>query len=375
MQRLAQRTIPLVDLRAQYATIADEVEEAMRRVIASSAFVHGPFAETFEREFAAYCGARYCVGVGNGTDALLLALRALGIGPGDEVITTPLTFTATAEAIVLNGAAVRFVDVDPLTRNMDPTQLEAAITPRTKALLPVHLYGLPADMRAINQVARGYGLAVVEDAAQAHGAEFEGRRAGSLADVACFSFYPGKNLGAYGDAGAVVTDDPALAERVRRFADHGRTTRYEHDLVGVNSRLDGLQAAVLSVKLRHLEAWSRRRRELAAWYDAALADLPQVGRPSVPAGVTAVYHLYVIEAERRDELLNYLHAHGVAAGIHYPLPLHLQPAYAFLGIPRGTYPVAERLAERVLSLPIFPEMSEDDVAYVAALVRAFYRAR
>lgn len=372
MQQLTGQPIPLVDLAAQYRTIGAEIDAAVTRVVRSTAYIHGPFAEAFEQAFASYCGVAHAVGVANGTDALTLALLALEVGPGDEVVTTPFTFTATAEAIIRCGATVRFVDVDPITRNLDAALLPAAISPRTRAILPVHLYGLPADVDAIEAVAAECGVPVVEDAAQAVGARMKGRRAGSLGDIGCFSFYPSKNLGAYGDAGAVVTNRSDLAKKVRMLADHGRTSKYEHGEVGFNSRLDGIQAAVLSVKLPHIEAWNERRNRIAQQFTAALQDISQVRVPRIPSGAYSVYHLYVIEAEHRDDLLTFLTQHGVSAAVHYPIPLHLQLAYAHLGIPAGAYPVAERLARSVLSLPIYPELTDENVERIAGLVRTFY---
>jgi dTDP-4-amino-4,6-dideoxygalactose transaminase len=365
--------VPLVDLHAQYVTVREEIDAAIDAVLASGAFVHGPFAQSFEREFAAYCGAEHAIGVANGTDALLLALRALGVGPGDEVITTPFTFTATAEAIVLCGATPRFVDVDAHTRNLNPDLLECAISPRTRAIIPVHLYGLPADMYSVCEVARQHGLAVIEDAAQAHGAKCGKRRVGSFGDAACFSFYPSKNLGAFGDAGAVVCSDPSLADRVRMLADHGRVNRYEHQLVGVNSRLDGMQAAILSVKLRHLDRWNERRNQIAQQYTESLADLPEVRLPQTPADIYAVYHVFAMEAADRDNLVAHLQRNHVAASVHYPVPLHMQPAYRGLGIQPGAYPESERIADSIVSLPIYPELASETVGSICELVRSFYR--
>ena len=350
-------SIPLVDLKAQYAALKPEIDTAIARVIANTSFIMGPEVRSFEEAFAAFCGSRFAVGVSSGTAAIELTLRALGIGPGDEVITTPFTFIATAEAISAVGATPVFADIDPLTYTLSPDAAAAAITSRTRALLPVHLYGQPADMPALAALAQQHGLALIEDAAQAHGAEIGGRRVGSLGYPACFSFYPGKNLGAYGDAGAVTTDDPALAERLRKLRDHGRASKYVHDEVGYGHRLDALQAAILAVKLPHLAAANAARRRLASRYDELLCDSELV-LPAAPPATTPVYHLYVVRTPRRDEVLAALHAAGIEAGVHYPLPLHLQPAYRSLGYAAGAFPVAERSAAEVLSLPLFPEMSE-----------------
>jgi dTDP-4-amino-4,6-dideoxygalactose transaminase len=368
--------IPFVDLEAQYLTIRPEIDEAMRRVLARSSFIGGDDVEAFAREFADYCaagpeptGPLHCATCGNGTDALYLALRALGVGPGDEVITVAHTFIATTEAIGLTGARPVFVDVLPTTLLMDPAALEAAVTPRTRAVVPVHLYGQPCPMDEVLAVARRHGLKVVEDAAQAHGAHWRGRRVGGLGDLACFSFYPGKNLGAYGDAGAVVGADADLVRRVRMLANHGRLEKYTHEVEGVNSRLDGLQAAVLRVKLRHLDAWNAARKAHAAAYRAALAGA-DLALPVTAPGADPVWHLFVVRTPRRDALRDRLKRHGVATGVHYPLPLHLQPAYAHLGLGPGALPVTERAAGEILSLPMYPEMTPEHVARVAEAVAA-----
>jgi dTDP-4-amino-4,6-dideoxygalactose transaminase len=359
--------IPFVDLKSQFESIKSEVVSAVTDVIQSASFVGGEAVGCFEREFATYCGAQHAIGVANGTDALELALRALDIGHGDEVITTANTFIATAAAIARSGATPVFVDVDPTTYNIDPNLIERAVTQRTKAIIPVHLYGQPADMRAIMKIATDNGLSVIEDAAQAHGAEYEGRRVGSIGHLACFSFYPGKNLGAYGDGGAVTTNDARLAERIARLRDHGRITKYEHAEVGCNSRLDTLQAAVLRVKLRYLDDWNRQRQTAAGWYSRTLAEthyyLPKLG-----PNRTHVYHLFVIMTEKRDALARQLQEAGIASGIHYPLPLHLQPAFARLGIDKGTLPITEAIAAQVLSLPMFPELTYDQVSVITGVM-------
>jgi dTDP-4-amino-4,6-dideoxygalactose transaminase len=356
--------IPLVDLKAQYLSIKDEIDEAIQRVISKTAFILGEEVEAFEEEYARYCGAKYCVGVASGTAALHLALLACGIGPGDEVITTPFTFIATAEAISHCGARPVFVDIDPQTYNIDPSKIEAAITDRTKAIVPVHLYGQPADMDPILAIAQRYGLKVIEDAAQAHGAEYKGKRMGTLGDVACFSFYPGKNLGAYGDAGAVVTNNPEIAREVRLLRDHGRESKYEHLEIGYGERLDALQAAILRVKLRYLDQSNTRRREIAKAYSSELSKLGRVKVPHLPEQVRPVFHLYVVQVENRDGLLARLRADGILAGIHYPIPLHLQPAYAWLGQGEGSFPAAEEAAQTVLSLPMYPELTDAQIQIV-----------
>jgi dTDP-4-amino-4,6-dideoxygalactose transaminase len=361
--------IPLVDLYAQHLALQADIESAMQRVISKTAFIGGEDHRQFEAEFAAYCGAKACVGVGNGTDALYLALRALGVGPGHEVITVAHTFIATAEAITMAGARPVFVDVRPDTMLIDPEQIERAITPRTKAIIPVHLYGQPCDMDNTLEVARRHRLFVVEDAAQAHGARWKGQRIGTLGDIACFSFYPGKNLGAYGDGGAVVSQDEKLIERVRMLANHGRLEKYTHQIEGVNSRLDGLQAAILRVKLRHLDAGNAARRRHAQHYLEALGDA-RVIRPVVHPQAECVWHLFVIQVKNRQQVQAALKDQGISTGVHYPLPLHLQPAYRHLGIPEGSLPVTERLAPAILSLPMYPELTDEMVQRVTRAVLA-----
>jgi dTDP-4-amino-4,6-dideoxygalactose transaminase len=361
--------IPFVDLKAQCETLKDEVTEAIRSVLDSARFIGGESLEAFERDFAAYCQVRYARGMANGTDALHLALRALGIGHGDEVITTAYTFIATAAAIIATGARPVFVDINPDTYTIDPNMIEHALTGRTRAIVPVHLFGQPADMDPINDIARRRRLYVVEDAAQAHGAEYQGVRTGALGDIACFSFYPAKNLGAYGDGGAVTTNNTAIAERIERLRDHGRTTHYIHAEIGFNSRLDALQAAVLRIKLRRLDEWNANRRRAAEWYAAELAQ-SRIKTPFVRHGSTHVYHLYVIATNERDAMRSKLDEAGVATGIHYPLPLHLQPALTHLGYRRGDLPGCEAMAARSLSLPMFPELGRDQVRHIGALTRA-----
>ncbi len=363
--------IPLVDLKAQYLSIKPDIDAAIQRVIDNTTFIMGPEVAAFEEAFADYCGTRYAVGVSSGTGALFLALLAHGIGPGDEVITTPFTFFATGEAISQVGARPVFVDIDPVTYNIDPQLIEQAITPYTKAIMPVHLYGQPADMDPILEIAERYGLVVIEDAAQAHGSRYRGRRAGSLGHSACFSFYPSKNLGCYGDGGAVVTDDPKIAEAVAKLRNHGRTTKYEHDELGYGHRLDGIQAAILRAKLPYLDQWNAQRRERAARYTALLADLPVTPPEHLPY-TEPVYHCYTIRLDDgldRDRVVTHLKERGIGVGVHYPIPLHLQPAYRFLELEPGAFPVSERMAQQVLSLPIYAELTDEQQDYVVDVLR------
>jgi len=362
--------IPLVDLKAQYAAIKDEIDPALASVIARTAFVAGPFAAKFEEEFAAYLGVKHCIGVGNGTDALVVALRGLGLKEGDEVLVPALTFIATSEAVTMAGGRVVFVDVDPETRLMDPDLAAAAVTEKTRAIIPVHLYGRPAEMDRLCGLGGQHRLWLLEDGAQAQGAIIGGRRAGTCSSAGCFSFYPGKNLGAYGDAGAVATDDDELAERIRMLANHGRLAKYGHLMEGTNSRLDGLQGAVLSVKLRHLDQWNQARRKVAAAYRERLSDLPLKLPQDHPGHV---YHVFVVETDRRDELLAHLNENGVGASIHYPDALPRLKAYQHLGHKPGDFPVAEKLAATILSLPIYPELTEEQIDYVAGQVRSFFQ--
>ena len=359
--------VPFVDLHAQYLTIQPDVDAAIARTIARSAFIGGDEVKAFEAEFAQYCEAEACVGVGNGTDALYLTLRALGIGSGDEVITVAHTFIATAEAISMTGARPVFVDIDEETMLMDPEAIEPAITPRTRAILPVHLYGQACDMDRIMAIAGRHGLKVIEDAAQAHGARWRGRRVGSIGDAGCFSFFPGKNLGAYGDAGGVVSRDPELILAVRMLANHGRTEKYLHERLGVNSRLDGLHASVLRVKLRHLDAWNAARRRAAEQYVSLLRPAG-VRLPVVRSEAEAVWHLFVVRVGERDQLLERLRATGLSGGVHYPVPLHLQPAYRHLDVAAGALPVTERVAGEVASLPMFPELTAEQIDFVSNTV-------
>ncbi|MEK7482518.1 MAG: DegT/DnrJ/EryC1/StrS family aminotransferase [Patescibacteria group bacterium] len=365
-------SIPLVDLKAQYASIKQEIDQAVFGVLESCNFILGGEVESFEKEFADFCETKYAIGCANGTDALTLALRALGIKQGDEVITQPNTFIATTEAITANGARPVFIDIESDTFNINPELIEKAITPKTKAILPVHLFGQPAKMDKIMAIAQKYNLKVIEDAAQAHGAKYYSKRAGSFGDIACFSFYPGKNLGAYGDGGAVATSDEQLAQKIRMLRNHGREKKYEHEMEGVNSRLDELQAAVLRVKLRHLDEWNKARRERADIYNRLLQDINGLVLPFEVSGAESVYHLYVVRAQNRDKLQAVLKEQGIASGVHYPIPLHLQPAYQWLGLGKGDFPEAEKSADEILSLPMYPELSLADQEKIAQEIKAFF---
>ncbi|MCD6386003.1 DegT/DnrJ/EryC1/StrS family aminotransferase [Candidatus Sumerlaeota bacterium] len=362
--------IPLVDLKAQYRAIKPEIDRAIQQSIDSAEFIMGERVRKFEEEFAEFCGARFAVACSSGTTALHLALLCCGVGQGDEVITVSHTFIATAEPICHCGATPVFVDVDPETYNIDVNLIEQAITPRTKAIIPVHLYGQPADMDPILRIAQKYGLKVIEDAAQAVGAEYKGRRVGTIGDFGCFSFFPAKNLGAYGDAGMVTTSNESDARRLRMLVNHGRETKYEHKIVGYNYRMDALQAGILSVKLQHLADWTEARRRLAHRYNELLKGLPVV----TPAEkFHHVYHLYVIQCDNRDELQKALESEGIATGIHYPIPLHLQPCFQDLpGAGKGHFPVTEKIASRILSLPMFPELTDTQQDRIAETIRKFY---
>ncbi len=362
--------IPIFDLKLQYQSIKPEIDAAIARVLGRGWFILGEEVAAFEAEFAAYCGAKYCVGGGSGTEAIHLALRAAGVQPGDEVITVASAGVPGVAAIELAGGRPVFVDVEPDTLNMDPERIAAAIPRRTRAILPVHLYGHPADLDPILEIARQHELAVVEDAAQAHGAQYKGRRVGSIATVGVFSFYPTKNLGAYGDGGAIVTNDTDIAHRARLLRQYGWRQQYQSVMRGTNSRLDELQAAILRVKLRHLEKWTARRRELAQRYTQLLADSGlQLPQPKPYAN--HVFHLYVVRSAQRDALREHLRQAGIGTSIHYPLPAHLQPAYADLGGRPGDLPVTEQAAREVLSLPLYPELTDEQVAEVCNRVSSF----
>jgi dTDP-4-amino-4,6-dideoxygalactose transaminase len=362
--------VPYLDLKAQYESIRGEIGDAIQQVLDRTAFAGGPFVAQFEKEFAAFCGTRFSAGVGSGTDALWMALLGLGIGPGDEVVTVPDTFIATAEAISWCGAKPVFVDVDPFTYNMDPSKLEAAVTEKTKAIIPVHLFGQMADMDPIMEIARKRKLFVIEDASQAHGAEYKGRKAGSIGDAGCFSFYPGKNLGAYGEAGAVVTGNEELDRKMRMLRDHGQAKKYHHTLVGWNARMDGIQGAILSVKLRHLGAWTENRRRNAKIYDELLKGATGVVTPAEARYGKHVYHIYAIRVADRDRLIASLAEKDIHCGIHYPIPLHLLDAYRSLGYREGAFPVAEKAASEFVSLPMYAELTGEQIARVAAELKA-----
>jgi dTDP-4-amino-4,6-dideoxygalactose transaminase len=365
-------TIPFVDLQAQYRAIKDEVDAAVAEVMRAGNFILGRQVEEFEQAFAAFVGCRYGVGVGNGLDALRVALAALGVGPGDEVILPANTYIATALAVSAVGARPVLADCDPRTYNLDAGNIAAAVTPRTKAVMPVHLTGQAADLDAVNEIADKHGLLVVEDAAQAHGARYKNKPCGSFGAAAGFSFYPGKNLGAYGDAGLVTTNDAALAEKMRRLRNYGQRVKYEHVEAGLNTRLDTMQAAVLQVKLKYLPAWNAARARHAALYREALAGVGDLSFQQESPFSTHIYHLFIVETERRDELAAHLSRANIQNGIHYPIPIHLQEAYKDLGYARGAFPHSERAARRMLSLPMFPELSEAQIGRVADEIRRFF---
>jgi len=370
----APMPIPAADLRAQHDALRAELMEAIGRVLDASAFIHGPEVAAFEHEFAAYCEVEHAIGVANGTDALALALRAVGVGTGDAVALPAFTFAATAEAVYHVGARAVLVDIDPATFTLDPDALRRTIrryNGRMAAIIPVHLYGQPAALDDIAAVASDVGAAVVEDAAQAHGARYKGRRVGGIGALGCFSFYPSKNLGALGDAGAITTNDANLASRVRALHDHGQHGKYTHDVIGYNSRLDGMQAAVLRVKLRHLDRWNARRQALAAAYRQGLASVPGIDLPSVADDREHVYHLFIVRCRRRDALRAHLEAAGIATTVHYPVPLHLQGAFADLGHAMGDFPAAEAAAREVVALPLYAELTDAAVAAVCAAVRVW----
>jgi dTDP-4-amino-4,6-dideoxygalactose transaminase len=360
--------IPFVDLKRQYEAIRYEVHDAMQQVLDQCAFASGSAVAAFEAEFARYCGVRHCVGVNSGTSALHLALIACGVGPGDEVITVPMTFVATAWAISYVGARPVFVDVEPETYNMDISQVERAVTSRTRAVLPVHLYGQMVHVDPLLEICERHGLVFIEDAAQAHGAMYYGRRAGSVGQVGCFSFYPGKNLGAYGEGGALTTNDDAIAARVRALRDHAQSARYRHEELGFNYRMDGIQGAVLGVKLRHLDSWNATRCQVAARYQEMLADTPLV-HPYEAEGRRHVWHLYVVRSADRDRVQQALTAARIGTGLHYPIPVHLQPAYAHLGYRVGDFPVAEQMAQQCLSLPMYAELSEEEQEHIVEILK------
>jgi dTDP-4-amino-4,6-dideoxygalactose transaminase len=364
--------IPLVDLKKQYQSIREEIDNAIADVVRSCQFILGEQVERFETDFAAYCQSRFAFGMNSGTSALHLALLAAGVGPGDEVITVSYTFVATVAAILYTGASPVFVDIDPLTCNIDPAKIEAAITPRARVIMPVHLYGSCADMDPISDIARRHKLILIEDAAQAHGAEYKGRRAGSMGDLASFSFYPGKNLGAYGEGGAVVTNNEEYVEVIKQLRDQGQSAKYYHERVGYNYRMEAIQGAVLGVKLKHLDDWNTARRQHAEVYRRELAEVG-LRLLEEPAGGASVHHIFPLFTERRDELRAHLQAAGVSTGVHYPIPVHLQRGFKSLGYKEGDLPHTERVCQEVLSLPIYPELANETVMQIAESVRQFCR--
>ncbi len=368
---MTQRKVPFLDMKSPYLELKAELDAAYQRVMDSGWYILGGEVKTFEQEYAAYCGVRHCLGVGNGLEALHLILRGYGIGEGDEVIVPSNTYIATWLAVSYAGARPVPVEPDPRTCNLDPLRVEAAITPQTKAILPVHLYGQPADMDPLMELAGRYNLKVIEDAAQAQGTRYKGRLTGALGHAAAVSFYPGKNLGALGDAGAILTDDDGLAEKIRMLRNYGSQVKYYNEFKGYNSRLDELQAAFLRAKLPHLEEWNQRRAKIAAYYLEHLAGLPELTLPFVPEWAAPIWHIFPILHPRRDELQKYLSSQGVDTLIHYPIPPHLSGAYADMKIPRGSFPLAEHLAACELSLPMGPHMSLEDAAYVAGVIRQF----
>jgi dTDP-4-amino-4,6-dideoxygalactose transaminase len=366
--------VPYIDLEAQYNGIRTEVLTALEGICKSGRFAQGPATSDFEAKFAAYCGVDHCVSLNSGTSALHLALRCLDIGPGDEVVTVGLTFIATAWAISYVGAKPVFVDIDPVRRTMCPTKLEAAITRRTKAIIPVHVYGMPADMDSINAIADQHGIPVIEDAAQAHGARYRGRRIGQLGKLACFSFYPSKNLGAYGEGGALVTNDKSIAQRARSLRDHAQTQKYLHDEIGYNYRMDSFQAAVLAIKLKRLDVWNAARADRAAYYTELLKN-SAYKLPAYVSDSECVWHCYVVETPERDRVRSALNDAGIETGVHYPVPVHLQKAYAHLGYKPGDLPVTESLCRHCVSLPIYPELSKEKIFTVASTLLDLQRQK
>ncbi|MFA6551731.1 MAG: DegT/DnrJ/EryC1/StrS family aminotransferase [Patescibacteria group bacterium] len=364
--------IEFVNLRRQYQNHKKELDSAIQKVLDKNIFLLGEEVENFEREFAKFCRAKYCVGVASGTDALFLSLKALGIGPGDEVITVPNSFIASSLCISMCGAKPVFVDIDEKTYNIDATKIAEKINAKTKAIIPVHLYGQPVDMEPIKKIAKKHNLKIIEDACQAHGAKYQGIRTGNLGDIAAFSFHPSKNLGAYGDGGAIVTNDKKLDQKIRLLRAYGSTQRYHHLIVGFNSRLDELQAAILRTKLKQLDKWNEQRRKNAKLYTSLLKDSPVI-TPKISANGESVFHLYVIRANRRDALAKYLQDKGISVLIHYPIPIHLQPAYKDLGYKTGDFPAAEKAAQEILSLPVCPQIKEKEIKYIAQNIINFYK--
>jgi len=367
--------VPFLDLKIQYQEIEQEVLPMVTEAMENASFIGGPQVLGFEEDFAGFCDSKFCIGVGSGSDALRFALMAVGVGTGDEVITVPNTFIATTEAISQVGAIPIFVDISTDTYNIDVSQIEGKITEKTKAIISVHLYGQPADMDPILEVAKRHNLAVIEDACQAHGALYENKKAGSMGVAGCFSFYPGKNLGAFGEAGAIVTQDDEIADKIRLIRDHGQEKKYFHQIEGYNGRLDAIQAGVLRIKLKRLGAWNRSRRKNAAYYNELLSEIPGVTIPVEAEFAVSVYHLYVILIDDRDSLQQFLGDKGIATGLHYPMPLHLQKAYAYLGFKERAFPVTENVASRLLSLPMYPQLSKEQIQYVADAIKEFISQR
>jgi dTDP-4-amino-4,6-dideoxygalactose transaminase len=374
LNQFTRREVPLLDTVAQYASLKEEIQQAMNQVLESGSYIMGPAVKQFEEAVAKYCGVKHAIGVANGTDALLLTLDALGIGNGDEVITSPFTFFASAEVISQVGAVPVFIDIEPDTYNIDSAKLEAAITPKTKAIMPVHIFGQPVQMDVVMELAKKYGLHVIEDACQAMGSAHRHRPIGSIGTAGCFSFFPTKNLGGFGDGGMIITNDDELAGKIRILRVHGSNPKYYHSMIGYNSRLDSLQAAMLKVKLPHLDDWNRKRRQKALVYTAELRTTP-LQLPVESDDMYPIYHLYIIQTEHRDALLQHLSNHGVSSGIYYPVPLHRQEVYQSLGYEPGRLPVAEQAALGTMALPLYPEMTEDDQAYVIAVVHDFFEKR
>ena len=367
--------IPFCDLKRQYLSLKKEIDKEINKVLNSGQFILGSFVEKFEKEFANYCGVKFALGVNSGTDALILALKALGLKSGDEVILPANTFVATAEAVVHSGLKPVLVDIDTLTYNINPLAIEKKINSKTKVIIPVHLYGQMAEMEEILKIAKKYKLYVIEDAAQAHGAEYKGKKAGTLGDIGCFSFYPAKNLGAFGDGGAIITNNEKLYLTIKKLRDHGSIKKYHHEFVGYNSRLDAIQAAILSVKLRYLDKWNKMRRERALFYNELLSGIKEISTPYSLPEVKHVYHLYVIKLKNkqtRNQLKKYLESKGIGVGIHYPIPIHLTKAFKFLGYKKGDFPATEDCANRILSLPIFPELKVKEVKFIVEEIKNFF---
>ncbi len=367
--------VPFLDLKAQYHSIKNEVDKKLIEVCENTAFTMGPFVEEFEKKFSEYLGVKHFVATSTGTSALHTALLAFGIGNGDEVLVPVNTFTATAEAVVMVGAKPVFVDNDPLTYNMDVSKIEQLITHKTRAIIPVHLYGQPADMEKIGEIASKHNLIVIEDCAQAHGAKFKGKMVGTFGHAACFSFYPGKNLGSYGEGGGVATNSDDIAEKMDKIRNHGSKIKYVHEFVGYNYHMHGFQGAVLTIKLKYLDGWNKRRREIAEKYTEKLKDIKDLSLPYVQKDCEHVFHLYVIRTSFREELRQFLNDNGVGTNIHYPYPLHLQESYKFVGYKQGDFPIAEEYAPKLLSLPMYPEMTDEQIDYVVSKIKEFYKGK